>query len=113
MTPACAMCDVPLEDDPHWHDIFQAWVCDDCCPCKSAVGGGSVARLSARTPDGDHPGLSASPAVVPAADGVPLPAYLLAELEAAAVRVRLDRLAWLATVALWVLVTLVGIEAAR
>lgn len=111
--PTCALCDVDLGEDPHWHDIFQTWVCETHCPCESAVGGGSDDdRPFAHAPDGDHrTGLLLPGTVVPAADGV-LPRWMLAELELSALYVRRERLAWLVTAALWTLVVLVGLDAA-
>lgn len=120
--PTCHLCDVELFDDPHWNSQLEALTCEAHCDNEQcsmfSVGGGTGdSRPSARMPDGDHAttaqGLSLLPGgVALAADG-PFPAWMIEDAYWAATFVRRERLAWLFTSALWVLVILVGIEAGR
>jgi len=107
--PTCAVCDVDLEDDPHWNETLEAFACEQHCDnaeCNQSAGGGSDDyRPSAR--NGDR-----TPAAVPVAGSL-LPAWQVRQLDMAAMYVRQERLSWLFTVCLWAVVVLVGLDAGR
>jgi hypothetical protein len=106
----CQDCGVDLLDDPHWDDVLGFAFCGGCCTaCHETVGGGTdLARPL--VPSGDHGSTTHTAAVAPAADI--LPAWALRDLQAHAVAVRQERLAWLVTACLWVWVLAVGLEVA-
>jgi hypothetical protein len=108
----CNLCQVPVEDDPHWHDEWACVVCDDCCPCKFTADGGTgdTRPLPASGDRSTTVGLALPGTAAPAVDG-PLPRWMVAEAELRALCVRRERLAWLATAGLWVLVVAVGMDA--